>query len=149
MEERAAEEELEGALVYPQAQQFVLLQWRGPKGVSRQHTSGWELLCGGKQTHFNIWKNSGFVWYRALRQPIRAKSKKVILLWGIPQDVRANVSEQFILGSPFEIPSSKKVTYHTAQRQNTFFTLLFSFLLYFMMDTFKPTIQKLMQQKMI
>lgn len=49
VEERPAEEELEGALVHLKAQQFVLLHWGGPQGVPRQHSSGWKLLCGGEQ----------------------------------------------------------------------------------------------------
>lgn len=49
MEERPAEEELEGALVHLKAQQLVLLHRGGPQGVSRQHSFRWELLCGGEQ----------------------------------------------------------------------------------------------------
>lgn len=41
VEERPAEEELEGALVHPTTQQPVLLHRGGPQGLSRQHCSGW------------------------------------------------------------------------------------------------------------
>lgn len=41
VEERPAEEELEGALVHPTTQQPVLLHRGGPQGLSRQHRSGW------------------------------------------------------------------------------------------------------------
>lgn len=49
VEERPAEEELEGTLVHLKAKQLVLLHRGGPQGVPGQHSSGWELLCGGKQ----------------------------------------------------------------------------------------------------
>lgn len=41
VEERSAEEELEGALVHLTTQQPVLLHRGGPQGLSRQHRSGW------------------------------------------------------------------------------------------------------------
>lgn len=47
VEERPAEEKLEGTLVHFKAQQLVLLHWGGPQGLPGQHSSGWELLCGG------------------------------------------------------------------------------------------------------
>lgn len=49
VEERPAEEELEGALVHLEAEQLVLLHRGGPQGLSGQHSPGWELLCGGEQ----------------------------------------------------------------------------------------------------
>lgn len=49
VEERPAEEELEGTLVHLKAQQLVLLHRGGPQGLPGQHSPGWELLCGGKQ----------------------------------------------------------------------------------------------------
>lgn len=54
VEKRPAEEELEGALVHLEAEQLVLLQRGGPQGLPRQHSSGWELLCGGKQLEMII-----------------------------------------------------------------------------------------------
>lgn len=41
VEERPAEEELEGALVHFTTQQPLLLHRGGPQGVSRQHRPGW------------------------------------------------------------------------------------------------------------
>lgn len=49
VEKRTAEEKLEGALVHFEAQQPVVLHRRGPQGLSREYSPGWELLCGGKQ----------------------------------------------------------------------------------------------------
>lgn len=49
VEKRPAEEKLEGALVHLEAKQLVLLHRGRPQGLPRQHISGWELLCGGKQ----------------------------------------------------------------------------------------------------
>lgn len=47
VEERPAEEELEGALVHLKAQLLVLLHRGGPQGLPGEHRSGRELLCGG------------------------------------------------------------------------------------------------------
>ena len=49
VEKRPTEEKLEGTLVHLEAQQLVLLHWGGPQGLPRQHSPGWELLCGGEQ----------------------------------------------------------------------------------------------------
>lgn len=49
VEERPTEEELEGTLVHSKAEQLGLLHWRRPQGLPGEHSSGWELLCGGKQ----------------------------------------------------------------------------------------------------
>ncbi len=62
MEERPAKEELEGALVHLKAEQLVLLHWGGPKGVPGQHSSGWELLCGGEQREIIIFQTLLTLW---------------------------------------------------------------------------------------
>lgn len=49
VEERPAEEKLEGTLVHFKAEQLILLHRGGPQGVPGQHRPGWELLCGGEQ----------------------------------------------------------------------------------------------------
>lgn len=51
VEERSAEEELEGALVHLKAQLLVLLHRGGPQGLPGEHHSGRELLCGGTTQH--------------------------------------------------------------------------------------------------
>lgn len=45
VEERPAEEKLEGTLVHLKAEQLVLLHRGGPQGLPGQHSSGRELLC--------------------------------------------------------------------------------------------------------
>lgn len=50
VEERSAEEELEGALVHLKAQQPVLLHRGGPQGLPGEHRLGRELLRGGTKT---------------------------------------------------------------------------------------------------
>lgn len=57
VEERPAEEKLEGTLVHLKAEQLVLLHRGGPQGLPGQHTSGWELLCGGKQLDMIIFQS--------------------------------------------------------------------------------------------
>lgn len=49
VEERSAEEELEGALVHLKAQQLVLLHRGGPQRLPGEHRSGRELLRGGTE----------------------------------------------------------------------------------------------------
>lgn len=57
VEKRPAEEKLEGTLVHLKAEQLVLLHWGGPQGLPGQHSSGWELLCGGKQLEMIIFQS--------------------------------------------------------------------------------------------
>lgn len=52
VEERAAEEELEGALVHLKAQLLVLLHRGGSQGLPGEHRSGRELFCGGTTQRF-------------------------------------------------------------------------------------------------
>lgn len=49
VEERPAEEKLEGTLVHAEAEQLVLLHRGGSQGLPGQHSSGRELLRGGEQ----------------------------------------------------------------------------------------------------
>lgn len=49
VEERPAEEELEGTLVHLKAEQLILLHGGRPQGLPGQHSSGRELLCRGEQ----------------------------------------------------------------------------------------------------
>lgn len=54
VEKRPTSAKLEGALVHLKAKQLVLLHGGGPQGLPGQHSSGWKLLCGGKQLEMII-----------------------------------------------------------------------------------------------
>lgn len=60
VEKRPAEEKLERALVHLEAKQLVLLHRGRPQGLPRKHSSGWELLCGGKQFFFTLKRTVAF-----------------------------------------------------------------------------------------
>lgn len=77
VEERPAEEELEGALVHPKAEQPVLLHRGGPQRLPGQHSSGWELLCGGKQLEIIIFQSLNCEYWKELWLLIRMYSSSV------------------------------------------------------------------------